>query len=83
MSIVLVTGGSGSILTYCILQLLAALKDPAVKQILPDLGIVKNATSQKARRVLGCSPGSREEALIATAESLIRYGLLKDSGKGK
>jgi hypothetical protein len=53
------------------------------QQILPELGIVKNATSQKARRVLGCSPQSREEALIATAESLIRYELLKDSGKGK
>lgn len=62
---------------------LAALKDPAVKQILPELGIVKNATSEKAKRVLGWSPRSREEALITTAESLVRYGLLKDSAKGK
>lgn len=60
---------------------LAALKDPDVKQILPELGTVKNATSEKARRVLGWSPRSREEALIATAESLLRYGLLKDSAK--
>lgn len=61
---------------------LAALKDPAVKQILPELGIVKNATSEKARRLLGWSPRSREEALVATGESLVRYGLLKDSAKG-
>ena len=32
---------------------LAALKDPAVKLILPELGKVKNATNEKARRVLG------------------------------
>jgi nucleoside-diphosphate-sugar epimerase len=61
---------------------LAALKDPDVKQILPELGTIKNATSEKARRVLGWSPRSREDALIATAESLVRYGLLKDSAKG-
>ena len=62
---------------------LAALKDPAVKQILPELGTIKNATSEKARRVLGWYPRPREEALISTAESLVRYGLLKDSAKGK
>lgn len=60
---------------------LAALRDPAVKQIIPDLGKVKNATNEKARRVLGWSPRSNEEAIIATAESLVRLGLLKDSRK--
>jgi nucleoside-diphosphate-sugar epimerase len=58
---------------------LAALRDPAVKQIIPELGKRKNATSEKARRVLGWSPRSAEEALAATAESLLRLGLLKDS----
>ncbi|HMK70220.1 MAG TPA: aldehyde reductase [Xanthobacteraceae bacterium] len=57
---------------------LAALTQPAVKQILPELGKVKNATGEKARRVLGWAPRSREEAIIATAESLVRLGLLKD-----
>jgi nucleoside-diphosphate-sugar epimerase len=60
---------------------LAALRDPAVKQILPELGKRKNATSEKARRVLGWAPRSNEEALVATAESLMRLGLLKDSPK--
>ena len=32
---------------------LAALRDPAVKQIIPELGKWKNATSEKALRVLG------------------------------
>jgi nucleoside-diphosphate-sugar epimerase len=56
---------------------LAALRDPAVGQILPELGKVKNATNAKAKRVLGWAPRSREEAIVATAESLVRLGLLK------
>ncbi|HEY4308951.1 MAG TPA: aldehyde reductase [Pirellulales bacterium] len=58
---------------------LAALRDPAVKQILPELGKMKNATHEKAKRLLGWSPRTNEEALVATAESLMRLGLLKDS----
>lgn len=60
---------------------LAALRDSAVKQIVPELGKFKNATNEKARRVLGWAPRSREESIVATAESLIRLGLLKDSAK--
>lgn len=60
---------------------LAALRDPAVKQILPELGKKKNATSVKAQNLLGWSPRPREDALVATAESLVRLGLLKDSGR--
>ena len=60
---------------------LAALRDPAVKLILPELGKVKNATNEKARRLLGWAPRSNEEAVVATAESLVRLGLLKDSPK--
>ena len=58
---------------------LAALRDPAVKLILPDLGKVKNATNEKAKRLLGWVPRPNEEAIVATAESLVRLGLLKDS----
>jgi nucleoside-diphosphate-sugar epimerase len=56
---------------------LAAIRDPAVKLIVPELGKVKNATNEKAKRVLGWAPYSNEEALVATAESLVRLGLLK------
>ncbi len=55
---------------------LAALRDPAVKQIVPELGMRKNATAEKAKSMLGWSPRSREESIIATAESLLRLGLL-------
>lgn len=56
---------------------LVALRDPAARQILPELGKPKNATSSKARRVLGWAPRSSEEAIVAAAESLDRLGLLK------
>lgn len=59
----------------------AALFDPAIKQILPELGKRKNATSEKAKRVLGWSTRSPEDSIVATAESLIGLGLLKDSPK--
>ena len=54
---------------------LAALRDPAVKQVLPELGKVKNATSEKAKRMLDWAPRSNEEAIVATAESLVRLKL--------
>jgi len=56
---------------------LAALADPTIKLILPELGKVKNATSEKAKRMLGWAPRSNEAAIVATAESLVRLGLLK------
>jgi dihydroflavonol-4-reductase len=60
---------------------LAAIRDPAVAQILPELGKYKNATSAKAMRLLGWTPRSSEDAIVATAESLITLGLLKGSAK--
>jgi nucleoside-diphosphate-sugar epimerase len=58
---------------------IAALRDPAVKQILPELGKLKNGTNEKAKRLLGWTPRSSEEAIIATAESLLDLNLLKRS----
>ena len=58
---------------------LAALRDPVVKQILPELGKLKNGTNAKAKRVLGWSPRSSEEAIISAAESLLDLNLLKKS----
>jgi nucleoside-diphosphate-sugar epimerase len=60
-----------------VVRLAAVLVDPAVRQIVPELGNPKNATNEKARRLLGWAPRSNEEALVATAESLVRLGLLK------
>jgi nucleoside-diphosphate-sugar epimerase len=56
---------------------LVALRDAAAQQITPELGKMKNGTSEKARRMLGWTPRSREEAIVASAESLMKLGLLK------
>ena len=61
------------------LMRVASIFEPAVKQILPELDKQKNATSAKARRVLGWSPRSNDDAVVATAESLMQLGLLKTS----
>jgi nucleoside-diphosphate-sugar epimerase len=61
---------------------LFALFKPEAKQILPELGKRKNATSAKAQRVLGWKPRSLEDSLVATAESLVWLGLVSYSKQG-
>lgn len=56
---------------------LASFRDPAIRLILPELGKVKNTTNEKAKRILGWAPRSNEEAILATAQSMMRLGLLK------
>ena len=56
---------------------LAALFLVEARAAVPELGKTKNATSDKARRVLGWAPRTREDAIAATGESLARLGLVK------
>ena len=56
---------------------IVALVDKSVGQVVPELGKSKNASNAKARRELGWAPRPAEDALVATAESLARLGLLK------
>jgi len=56
---------------------LAAHQNPTMRAAVPLLGINLNATGEKAKRLLGWSPRSREDAIVATAESLVRLGLLQ------
>lgn len=55
----------------------AALFDSSLKQAIPELGKSKQASNEKAKRLLGWQPRSNEEAIIATAESLVKFGLVK------
>jgi nucleoside-diphosphate-sugar epimerase len=57
---------------------LAARRDPSMRPAVPQLGRVRNASNEKARRLLGWAPRRSEEAIVATAESLVRLGLLKN-----
>jgi nucleoside-diphosphate-sugar epimerase len=52
------------------------LQNPATKGLASLLGMDMNATSVKAMRLLGWNPRSPEEAIVSSAESLIRLGLL-------
>jgi nucleoside-diphosphate-sugar epimerase len=56
---------------------IAAIFDKSARWIAPDLGITKNISDQKARRVLGWQPRRAEETITETAESLIKMGLVK------
>lgn len=53
-----------------------ALFNPEVRQILPELGKQKNATSAKAQSVLGWNARPVDEAIVATAESLVQLGMV-------
>lgn len=56
---------------------LAATRIPLLRAVVPMLGRVRHSTSAKARSLLGWEPRSNHEAILATAESLIRLGLVK------
>jgi nucleoside-diphosphate-sugar epimerase len=60
---------------------LVAVFDPEVRQIVPELGKTQESSNEKARRLLGWAPRSNEEAIVATAESLIALGLLRETKK--
>jgi nucleoside-diphosphate-sugar epimerase len=53
-----------------------ALFDPTMRTLLPLLDNTRHATSAKAERVLGWKPRSREDAIAATAESLVKFGVV-------
>ena len=53
-----------------------ALTNPAMKGLVPLLGVPMDASGEKARRLLGWAPRTREEAILASAESLVRLGLV-------
>lgn len=55
---------------------LAARTNPALRGILPLLGVTLNASGDKARRMLGWSPRPPEEAILASAQSLLALGLV-------
>lgn len=56
---------------------LAALFSVTARQTAPSLGKRRVATSAKARSILGWSSRSSDEAITASAESLIQFGLVK------
>jgi nucleoside-diphosphate-sugar epimerase len=60
-----------------LVKLLANCGMRLAQAAVPELGKTKSATSDKARRMLGWQPRSREECIVASAESLLRLELVK------
>jgi nucleoside-diphosphate-sugar epimerase len=54
-----------------------ALFDREIRSLVPELGRRKNASNEKARRLLGWMPRPPREAIIATVRSLLELKLLK------
>ena len=50
--------------------------DPKLRPLVPLLDNTRHATSAKAERVLGWKPRPREDAIVATAESLVKFGIV-------
>lgn len=52
-----------------------AIFNPKARGIVPLLGINRNASNEKARRILGWQPRPNEEAVLASVDSLIKRNL--------
>ena len=48
--------------------------NPPLKQVIPELGRARNFSNEKLKNVLGITPIPAEDAIRASAESLIRVG---------
>ena len=59
-----------------LIRLVSVFNRPA-SLILPELGIIKNASNHKAKTMLGWKPRSTKEAILASAESCKKFGLVK------
>jgi dihydroflavonol-4-reductase len=58
---------------------LASKFDRNLQPLVPLLDSTRHATSAKAQRVLGWQPRPPEEAIVATAESLLKFGVVSSS----
>ena len=56
-----------------------AIFTPTLRPLVPLLDNTRHATSAKAQRVLGWKPRSREDTIVATAESLMKFGIVSQS----
>jgi nucleoside-diphosphate-sugar epimerase len=58
------------------LMRIIAIGSPTARQILPELGKIKNSSNAKAKRLLGWTPRTNEESILAAASSLLRLQAL-------
>jgi nucleoside-diphosphate-sugar epimerase len=56
---------------------MGAIVNPELRAVAPQLHRSQGASSEKARRMLGWQPRPLDEAIVASAESLVRLGLVR------
>jgi len=56
---------------------IASIFNPSLQMIATLLGKYAQASNEKARKLLNWTPGTNEEAIVATAKSLLQLGLIK------
>jgi dihydroflavonol-4-reductase len=54
-----------------------ALFDPVVRQVVGELGNIRDASADHAREKLGWVPRPPEESVLDTARDMIRLGIVK------
>lgn len=59
------------------LMRLLGLALPMARAAVPELGKMKNGSNAKARKLLGWQPRSAEEAVLASARSLVELGVVR------
>jgi nucleoside-diphosphate-sugar epimerase len=55
---------------------IAAVFDGSLRQLIPELGVRKRGTNEKAVTTLGWAPRTDRESVVATAESLLALGVV-------
>ncbi|MFN1218303.1 SDR family oxidoreductase [Chryseobacterium kwangjuense] len=58
---------------------LAALFSKKAKAIVPLIGINRKASNEKAKKILGWQPRTKEDAILATVDSLLKFKQIKTS----
>lgn len=56
---------------------IAALFSTKAKALAPMLGVNRNASNEKAKKILGWQPRANEEAILAAAETMVKFGNIK------
>jgi dihydroflavonol-4-reductase len=56
---------------------LSALVDPVVRQVVGELGNVRNMDSTHAKQVLGWVPRPADDTILDAARSLLEKGLVR------
>jgi nucleoside-diphosphate-sugar epimerase len=53
-----------------------AIFDSSIRQLIPELGVKKEISNEKAKTVLGWTPRTTEESIVDSVDSLVKAGIV-------